>query len=57
MIELLIQSNLRNGLSLMEYIISCYRAHKGIVDTVVQTSYVEYIMCALVEVVQQIIVH
>jgi DNA-directed RNA polymerase subunit beta' len=35
MIDLPIQSNLREGLSLMEYIISCYRVCKGVVDIVV----------------------
>ncbi|KAJ4840620.1 DNA-directed RNA polymerase subunit beta'' [Turnera subulata] len=29
MLELVIQSNLREGLSLTEYIISCYGARKG----------------------------
>ncbi|KAJ7941402.1 DNA-directed RNA polymerase subunit beta'' [Quillaja saponaria] len=33
MIDLPIQSNLREGLSLTEYIISCYGARKGVVDT------------------------
>jgi DNA-directed RNA polymerase subunit beta' len=38
MIDLPIQSNLREGLSLTEYIISCYGARKGVVDTAVRTS-------------------
>jgi DNA-directed RNA polymerase subunit beta' len=35
MIDLAIQSNLREGLSLIEYITSCYGARKGVVDIAV----------------------
>ncbi|KAG8474755.1 hypothetical protein CXB51_031395 [Gossypium anomalum] len=56
MIDLSIQSNLREGLSLTEYIISCYRARKGVVDTAVRTLDVGYLMRRLVEVVQHIVV-
>ncbi|KAL8547810.1 hypothetical protein ACS0TY_007224 [Phlomoides rotata] len=56
MIDLPIQSNLREGLSLTEYIISCYGARKGVVDTVVRTSDVGYLMRRLVEVVQHIVI-
>ncbi|PHT32060.1 DNA-directed RNA polymerase subunit beta'' [Capsicum baccatum] len=52
MIDLPIQSNLREGLSLTEYIISCYGARKGVLDTVVR-----YLTRRLVEVVEHIIVH
>ncbi|KAH0655640.1 hypothetical protein KY285_030522 [Solanum tuberosum] len=52
MIDLPIQSNLREGLSLTEYIISCYGAHKGFLDTVVRTSDAGYLTSRLVEVVQ-----
>jgi DNA-directed RNA polymerase subunit beta' len=38
MIDLPIQSNLCEGLSLIEYIISCYRAQKGVVDTTIRTT-------------------
>ncbi|KAJ0110706.1 hypothetical protein Patl1_03495 [Pistacia atlantica] len=38
MIDLPTQSNLREGLSLTEYIISCYGAYKVVVDTTVRTS-------------------
>jgi DNA-directed RNA polymerase subunit beta' len=34
-IDLPIRKNLHEGLSLTEYIISCYGARKGVVDTVV----------------------
>nr|YP_009670960.1 RNA polymerase beta'''' subunit [Passiflora arbelaezii]QCX30236.1 RNA polymerase beta'''' subunit [Passiflora arbelaezii] len=56
MIDLPIQSNLREGLSLIEYIISCYGARKGVVDTAVRTSDAGYLTRRLVEVVQHIIV-
>ncbi|PHT49274.1 hypothetical protein CQW23_13482 [Capsicum baccatum] len=55
MIDLPIQSNLRDGLSLTEYIISCYGTRKGVVETVVQTSDAGYLTHRLVEVVQHII--
>nr|YP_010010771.1 RNA polymerase beta'' subunit [Tibetia himalaica]QOI00390.1 RNA polymerase beta'' subunit [Tibetia himalaica] len=56
MIDLPIQSNLREGLSLTEYIISCYGARKGVIDTAVRTSDAGYLTRRLVEVVQHIVV-
>nr|DBA09780.1 TPA_asm: RNA polymerase beta'' subunit [Corydalis intermedia] len=56
MIDLPIQSNFREGLSLTEYIISCYGARKGVVDTAIRTSDAGYLTRRLVEVVQHIIV-
>nr|YP_010711685.1 RNA polymerase beta'' subunit [Corydalis heterocarpa]WDA92340.1 RNA polymerase beta'' subunit [Corydalis heterocarpa] len=56
MIDLPIQTNFREGLSLTEYIISCYGARKGVVDTAVRTSDAGYLTRRLVEVVQHIIV-
>nr|YP_009136994.1 RNA polymerase beta'' subunit [Adenophora remotiflora]AKE32217.1 RNA polymerase beta'' subunit [Adenophora remotiflora]WCF59841.1 RNA polymerase beta'' subunit [Adenophora remotiflora] len=56
MIELPIQSNFREGLSLTEYIISCYGARKGVVDTAVRTADAGYLTRRLVEVVQHIVV-
>ncbi|RZC75665.1 hypothetical protein C5167_051152 [Papaver somniferum] len=56
MIDLPIQSNLREGLSLTEYIISCYGSRKGIVDASVRTSDAGYLTRRLVEVVQHIVV-
>jgi len=50
MIDLPIQINLT------KYIISCYGARKGVVDTVVQTSDVGYLTRRLVEVVQHIVI-
>jgi DNA-directed RNA polymerase subunit beta' len=55
-IDLPIRRNLREGLSLMEYIISCYGARKGVVDTVVRITDVGYLTRRLVEVVQHIVV-
>ncbi|XLS90226.1 hypothetical protein HN51_066234 [Arachis hypogaea] len=55
-IDLPIRSNLREELSLTEYIIFCYESRKGVVDTVVQTSDTGYLTRRLVEVVQHIVV-
>src|SRR6476646_10905549 len=55
-IDLPIQSNFREGLSLTEYIISCYGARKGVVDTAVRTSDAGYLTRRLVEAVQHIVV-
>nr|QWW93012.1 RNA polymerase beta'' subunit [Cyathodium smaragdinum] len=55
-IDLPIQSNFREGLSSTEYIISCYGARKGVVDTAVRTSDAGYLTRRLVEVVQHIVV-
>ncbi|KAL2893796.1 DNA-directed RNA polymerase subunit beta'' [Bienertia sinuspersici] len=43
MIDLPIQRNLHEGLSLTEYIISCYGARKGVADTAVRTSGAGYL--------------
>jgi DNA-directed RNA polymerase subunit beta' len=55
-IDLPIQSNFREGLSLTEYIISCYGARKGVVDTAVRTSDAGYLTRRLIEVVQRIVI-
>nr|AXZ97051.1 RNA polymerase beta'' chain [Callistopteris apiifolia] len=55
-IDLPIRNNLCEGLSLTEYIISCYGARKGVVDTAVRTSDAGYLTRRLVEVVQHIVV-
>lgn len=55
-IDLPIRNNLREGLSLTEYIISRYGARKGVVDTAVRTSDAGYPTRRLVEVVQHIVV-
>nr|AUT83690.1 RpoC2 [Geranium pyrenaicum] len=56
MIDLPIQSNFREGLSLTEYIISSYGARKGVVDTAVRTADAGYLTRRLVEVVQHLVV-
>nr|QST19536.1 RNA polymerase beta'' subunit [Vaccinium japonicum] len=56
MIDFPIQSNLREGLSLTEYIVSCYGARKGVVDTAVRTADAGYLTRRLVEVVQHIVI-
>ncbi|WP_425268122.1 hypothetical protein [Enterobacter hormaechei] len=56
MIDLPIQGNLREGLSLTEYIISCYGARKGVVDTSIRTADAGYLTRRLVEVVQHLVV-
>jgi DNA-directed RNA polymerase subunit beta' len=55
-IDIPIRRNLREGISLTEYIISCYGAHKGVVDTVVRRVDAGYLTRRLVEVVQHIVV-
>ncbi|KAJ8425423.1 hypothetical protein Cgig2_032223 [Carnegiea gigantea] len=56
MIDVPIPSNLREGLSLIEYIISCYGARKGVIDTAIRTSDAGYLMRRLIKVVQHIVV-
>ncbi|WP_424677708.1 hypothetical protein [Enterobacter hormaechei] len=56
LIDLPIQGNLREGLSLTEYIISCYGARKGVVDTSIRTADAGYLTRRLVEVVQHLVV-
>lgn len=56
-IDLPIQSNLREGLSILEYIISCYGARKGVVDTAIRTADAGYLTRRLVEVAQHVVVN
>lgn len=51
-----IRSNFREGLTLTEYIISCYGARKGLVDTALRTANSGYLTRRLVDVAQHIIV-
>lgn len=55
-IDLPIQSNLREGLSITEYIISCYGARKGVVDTAIRTADAGYLTRRLVEVAQHLVI-
>jgi hypothetical protein len=55
-IDLPIQNNLREGLSLTEYIISCYGARKGVVDTAIRTADAGYLTRRLVQVAQHVVI-
>ena len=51
-----IESNFREGLTLTEYMISCYGARKGVVDTALRTATSGYLTRRLVDVAQHVIV-
>nr|YP_009519262.1 RNA polymerase b-subunit [Codium arabicum]AYC65185.1 RNA polymerase b-subunit [Codium arabicum] len=51
-----IRSNFREGLTLTEYIISCYGARKGIVDTALRTATSGYLTRRLVDVAQHVFI-
>jgi len=51
-----ISSNFREGLTLTEYVISCYGARKGIVDTALRTANSGYLTRRLVDVAQHIMI-
>ncbi len=51
-----IKSNFREGLTLTEYIISCYGARKGLVDTALKTANSGYLTRRLVDISHHIIV-
>lgn len=51
-----IRSNFREGLTLTEYVISCYGARKGVVDTALRTANAGYLTRRLVDVAQHIII-
>ena len=51
-----IRSNFREGLTLTEYVISCYGARKGVVDTALRTADSGYLTRRLVDVSQHITV-
>lgn len=51
-----IQSNFREGLTLTEYVISCYGARKGVVDTALKTATSGYLTRRLVDVAQHVII-
>ena len=55
-IDFPIQSNFREGLTLTEYIISCYGARKGVVDTALRTATSGYLTRRLVDVAQHVLV-
>lgn len=51
-----IQSNFRDGLTVTEYMISCYGARKGLVDTALRTASSGYLTRRLVDVAQNVII-
>ena len=51
-----IRSSFREGLTLTEYLISCYGARKGVVDTALRTATSGYLTRRLVDVTQQVVV-
>ncbi len=51
-----IRSNFREGLTLTEYVISCYGARKGVVDTALKTANSGYLTRRLVDVAHHIII-
>nr|AIY30151.1 RNA polymerase subunit beta'' [Lobosphaera incisa] len=55
-IDFPIRSNFREGLTLTEYVISCYGARKGLVDTALRTADSGYLTRRLVDVSQHVVV-
>nr|BBK20444.1 RNA polymerase b''-subunit [Cryptomonas sp. CCAC 1634B] len=55
-ISLPIKSNFREGLTVTEYVISCYGARKGLVDTALRTADSGYLTRRLVDVAQDILI-
>lgn len=55
-VEFPIQSNFREGLTITEYLISCYGARKGLVDTALRTATSGYLTRRLVDAVQHVVV-
>lgn len=51
-----IRSNFREGLTVTEYMISCYGARKGVVDTALRTADAGYLTRRLVDVAQHVVV-
>lgn len=51
-----IRSNFREGLTLTEYVISCYGARKGLVDTALRTADAGYLTRRLVDVAHHVII-
>ncbi len=51
-----IRSNFREGLTLTEYVISCYGARKGLVDTALRTADAGYLTRRLVDVAHSLVI-
>ena len=56
LIEFPITSNFREGLSISEYVISCYGARKGLVDTAIRTADAGYMTRRLVDVAHALVI-
>lgn len=56
-LEFPIQSNFREGLTVTEYLLSCYGARKGLVDTALRTATSGYLTRRLVDAVQHVVIH
>jgi DNA-directed RNA polymerase subunit beta' len=56
-IDFPIRSNFREGLSVTEYVISCYGARKGLIDTALRTADSGYLTRRLVDVAHSIMVY
>ena len=57
LIDVPIKNNFREGLSIIEYLISCYGARKGIVDTALKTANSGYLTRRLVEAAQSVTIY
>ncbi|MBC7473791.1 MAG: DNA-directed RNA polymerase subunit beta' [Candidatus Sericytochromatia bacterium] len=55
-IDLPIKSNFKEGLNVTEYVISCYGARKGLVDTALRTADSGYLTRRLADVAQDVII-
>ena len=55
-LEFPIQSNFREGLTITEYLISCYGARKGLVDTALRTATSGYLTRRLVDAAQHVLI-
>ena len=55
-IDFPIRSNFREGLTLTEYVISCYGARKGLVDTALRTADAGYLTRRLVDVAHTLVI-
>ena len=55
-IELAIKSNFKEGLSIIEFFISCNGARKGLADTALKTSNAGYLTRRLVDIAQDVVV-
>nr|USG56493.1 RNA polymerase beta'' subunit [Chlorella vulgaris] len=56
-LEFPIQSNFREGLTITEYLLSCYGARKGLVDTALRTASAGYLTRRLVDAVQHVVIY